>query len=47
MLSVSSYCVDISDKTQLRLVDADITDLCVDAIVSTIDEHGTPNTDTG
>jgi hypothetical protein len=39
-----SYCVDISDKTQLRLVDADITDLCVDSIVSTIDEHGTPNT---
>jgi hypothetical protein len=44
MLMCPSYCVDISDKTQLRLVDADITDLCVDAIVSTIDEHGTPNT---
>jgi hypothetical protein len=39
-----SYHVEISDKTELRLVDADITDLCVDAIVSTIDEHGTPNT---
>jgi hypothetical protein len=44
MFLFPSYCVDISDKTQLRLVDADITDLCVDAIVSTIDEHGTPNT---
>jgi hypothetical protein len=44
MLLHSSYCVDTSDKSQLRLVDADITDLCVDAIVSTVDEHGTPNT---
>jgi hypothetical protein len=45
MLVGPSYCVNTSKKTQLRLVDEDITDLCVDAIVSTIDEHGTPNTE--
>jgi hypothetical protein len=44
MYTGTSYCVDISDKVQLRLVEGDLTDVTTDVIVSTVDEHGRPNT---
>ncbi len=41
---IGQYFVGISEQLQLRIVEADLTTFSSDAIVSTIDERGYPNT---